>query len=469
MPRSAHRVITFNLLWAGILVMIGAVLILFGRSPGQPANDTIRWLSIGCWLVAVGMIIRSVFMARELGKGLAWIRTSVLNMVADRHAMIAIPDKDFPAPEVTNLLQSLERFQDQITREREGPDRRLVTVLGALTCGVVMVTEKGQVSLINNPAQDFLGAERARVGTSIFASMSRESVVSAMEKANRADRPLEALFERLDGVQLQGRISGLPDKEGAIILFPPLELDRHRPGVDFDLTLHDIPPATSPLDLSIPLDELPLLILDTETTGLDAKTDRIVSFGAVCAHGTRLFAGHMIDDLVNPGVPIPASSIAIHSITDDMVKDARPWPELFAEFEALARNRVIVGHGVPFDLTVMRSECERHNQPWQDLVFIDTQRLASLLNPTLSNFGLENLVGLYHIDLHGRHTALGDALVCAELFFRMVPRLQMQGFGTLGQLLRFHCLDAVDVIAKQKQAGWITGQPAFLHKQSEED
>jgi DNA polymerase III subunit epsilon len=469
MPRSAHRIITVNLVWAGLLVVVGAVLLLFGHSPGQSAHRTIEWLAIGCWLAALFLILRSVILTRELGKGLAWIRTSVLNVVADRHVVIATPDKDSPATEITSLLQSLERFQDRINRERQGPDRRLVAVLGSLSSGVVVVTEKGQVSLLNNSAQELLGAERARVGTSIFAALSRKSVTGSMEKASRANRPIEALFERLDGIELQGRISSLPENEGAVIVFPALELDLHRPGLDFDLTLHDIPPASRPLALDVSLDELPLLILDTETTGLDAKTDRIVSFGAVCAHGTRLFAGHMIDDLVNPGIPIPAASTVIHNITDEMVKGARPWPELYAEFEALARNRVIVGHGVPFDLTVMRAECERHGQPWQDLVFIDTQRLASLLNPTLKTFGLENLVGLYQIDLRGRHTALGDSLVCAELFFRMVPRLQMQGFGTLGELLRFHCHDAVDVIAKQKAAGWITEQPTFLRQQHGSD
>jgi hypothetical protein len=53
-------------------------------------------------------------------------------------------------------------------------------------------------------------------------------------------------------------------------------------------------------------------------------------------------------------------------------------------------------------------------------------------------------------------------MVTAELFFRMVPRLQMQGFTTLRALLAFHCHEAVDIIAIQKQAGWITGQPAHL-------
>ena len=130
----------------------------------------------------------------------------------------------------------------------------------------------------------------------------------------------------------------------------------------------------------------------------------------------------------------------------------------------MAANRVIVGHGIPFDLTVLRSECWRHGRPWDELVFIDTLRLASLLNPTLRKFDLESLSALYQIDLHGRHTALGDALVTAELYFRMLPRLQQQGFQTLRELLRFHCVEAVDVIAKQNEAGWITAQPEYLRR-----
>jgi hypothetical protein len=44
----------------------------------------------------------------------------------------------------------------------------------------------------------------------------------------------------------------------------------------------------------------------------------------------------------------------------------------------------------------------------------------------------------------------------------MVPRLRQQGFATLEDLLRFHCTEAVDVIAGQREKGWITDQPAGL-------
>lgn len=360
------------------------------------------------------------------------------------------------------MLASLGLYQDQITRERHAPDHKLLTVLGSLASGVVIITDQGQVRLLNSTARELLGAERARVGTSLFAALSRESVLAAMQKARRARRALESVFERLDGVSLQGRIALLPDDEGAVIIFPPVELDRHRPGVEFDLKLHDVPPAAGPLDLAMRLDDVPVIVIDTETTGLDVTTDRIVSLGAVCAHGPRLYKSRLMDDLVDPGVPIPPASTAVHGITDAMVRDARAFPEVWADFQRLARGRVVVGHNISFDLTILREECRRHDRPWEDFVFIDTLRLASLLNPAMGRLDLESLAQLYQLDLHGRHTALGDALVTAELFLRMVTRLQMQGFNTLGELLRFHCTEPVDVIAGQRERGWIHTQPEGL-------
>jgi hypothetical protein len=72
---------------------------------------------------------------------------------------------------------------------------------------------------------------------------------------------------------------------------------------------------------------------------------------------------------------------------------------------------------------------------------------------------------LCQIGLRGRHTAPGDALVTAEIFFRILPRLEMQSFRTLEDLLRFHCTEAIDAIARQREAGWITDQPESLRTQ----
>jgi DNA polymerase-3 subunit epsilon len=464
MAGTAHRTIRNCLVWTAAAAAVGAGALLPSLLREEPLKVTSWAVVIATWGVSLVLLLRAWAASAKLSIGLERVRSAVLNLVSDRRAVLpeSLP-ADTPA-EISNLLGSLAAYQDQATRERYAPDRRLVSVLGVMASGIVVATEQGQVSLLNGSARELLGRERARVGTSLFASLERESVLGALARAHKAGRSVEAVFMRLDGVELQGRIATLPDDEGAVLIFPPIELNRHRPGVEFDLELHDVPPAVDALRLDMRLEDLPAVIVDTETTGLDVASDRIVSLGAVCAHGTRLFRSRMIDALVRPGVAIPATSTSFHGITDDMVAGAGEFPEVWADFERMARNRVLVGHNVPFDLTIMRAECERHGRPWDHPVFIDTLRLASLLNPTLKDFELETLAAIYQVDLHGRHTALGDAMVTAELFFRMIPRLQQQGFTTLGDLLRFHCTAAVDVIAKQKTAGWITTQPESLRQ-----
>jgi len=462
MRQPAHKLIKRSMTAAGVCAGVGGLVLLPDIVGGRSVQALPLVAAGGTFLAALVLFVRSWRAAHALGLGLEGTRTAVLNLVSDQEA--SVPN-DFPGsetPEIDAMLTSLRLYQDEITRERHGPDRRLVAVLSSLSSGVVIMTEQGQVSLLNNAARDLLGAERARVGTSLFAALSRTSVLAAVARAEKAGRPVEALVDRLDDVSLQGQVTALPDDEGAVFIFPPVEVDRHRPGVDFDLELHDVPPVPDALTLDLSLDDLPVVVMDTETTGLAVTTDRVVSLGAVCAHGPRLFKSRMIDSLVHPGLPISPPSTVIHGITDEMVAGAPDFPEVWADFQRLARNRVVVGHNVPFDVTVLREECRRHGQPWEDLVFIDTLRLASLLNPTLGGYDLETLATLYQVDIHGRHTALGDALVTAELFFRIVSRLQQQGIGTLRDLLEFHCTKAVDIIARQKEMGWVTEQPAAL-------
>jgi DNA polymerase-3 subunit epsilon len=462
MKRPAYDTIKRSMVLAGVLAAAGAVLLAPSILTDRAVPLSVQVLAAVCAVLAGFLLAAGWRAAHRFGLGIERLRSAVLNLVADRDA--SLPE-NLPAGtpgEILAMLESLAAYQGEVVRDRNAPDQRLVAVLGALSSGVVVVTDQGQVSLLNHAARDLLGAARARVGTSVFAALDRKSVLRTIEKAGKADRPVEGVFERLDGVELQARVSPLPGGEGAVIIFPPVELDRHRPGVEFDLELHDVPPPRGDLSLDTPLDELPILVLDTETTGLDVREDRIVSVGAVAAHGARLFRGRMIDDLVDPGVPIPPASTAVHGITDPMVADARDFPAVYADLDRMAKGRVVIGHNVPFDLTIMREECARHGRPWEQPVFIDTLRLASLLNPALDRLDLETLADIYNIDVHGRHTALGDALVAAELFFGMMPRLQMQGFRTLGDLLEYHCRAAVDVIAGQRESGWITTQPESL-------
>ena len=66
---------------------------------------------------------------------------------------------------------------------------------------------------------------------------------------------------------------------------------------------------------------------------------------------------------------------------------------------------------------------------------LDTLLLAGALDPAMRDLRLEGLAAAFGVDIHGRHTALGDALVTGEIFLKPVPLLAEQGIVTLGQAL----------------------------------
>ena len=90
---------------------------------------------------------------------------------------------------------------------------------------------------------------------------------------------------------------------------------------------------------------------------------------------------------------------------------------------------------------------------WHDPPSLDTLLLTSALDPALPSFELDKIAERLGVDVHGRHTALGDALVTAEVYVRLLPRLADTGVTTLGQAQAF-AQTAKGFVQKQKEAGW---------------
>lgn len=127
--------------------------------------------------------------------------------------------------------------------------------------------------------------------------------------------------------------------------------------------------------------DYPIACIDTETTGIDPRTDRIVEVAVVLGR-----SGEVLERkswLVNPGMPIPKASTEVHGITDDDVADKPPFavivPELFACLEgALAaaynasfdRGFILAELGRAAAVVVSRPPAVREDVDWLDpLVF----------------------------------------------------------------------------------------------------
>ena len=147
----------------------------------------------------------------------------------------------------------------------------------------------------------------------------------------------------------------------------------------------------------------------------------------------RVLHGETFERLVDPQRAVPAVSTAVHGITTAMVRGQPTIEEVLPVFDRFAADTVLVGHNVGFDLQFLRLERERAGLPTTNPVVLDTLLLDAVLHPEHEQHSLEAIAGRLGVDVLGRHTALGDALVTGEVFVRLVALLKGIGIRTLDE------------------------------------
>ncbi|MBS1694580.1 MAG: PAS domain-containing protein [Actinobacteria bacterium] len=182
------------------------------------------------------------------------------------------------------------------------------------------------------------------------------------------------------------------------------------------------------------LAELSYTVFDTETTGLDPQHgDRIISIGAVRIVNGRMLHGDTYERLVDPQRAVPSSSTAFHGLTTAMVRGQPTIDTVLPTFDRFAADTVLVGHNVGFDMQFLGVERARVGMPAARPVVLDTLLLDAAVHPDHDEHSLEAIAGRLGVDILGRHTALGDALVTGEIFIRLVALLRARGVRTLAE------------------------------------
>lgn len=181
------------------------------------------------------------------------------------------------------------------------------------------------------------------------------------------------------------------------------------------------------------LSDLVYTVFDTETTGLNpSEGDQIIQIGAVRIVNAKLLRQESFEQLVNPGRLIPAATVQIHGISQDMVRGMPAITEVLPAFYAFAQDSVLVAHNAAFDMRFLQLQ-----QASTGLVFshpvLDTLLLSAVVHPNQASHRLEAIADRFNITVLGRHTALGDAFVTAEVWLRLLPLLQAMGIHTLRQ------------------------------------
>ncbi|AWK87938.1 exonuclease [Azospirillum thermophilum] len=202
---------------------------------------------------------------------------------------------------------------------------------------------------------------------------------------------------------------------------------------DFDL-LHQ-PLATSELGRT-PLETLHYVVFDTETTGLSPSGgDEIIQIAAVRLVRGRILTGETFNTLVNPRRAIPPESVPFHGITDAMVADKPTIDKVLPQFRAFVSGAVMVAHNAAFDLKFLKMK-ERASGVAFDGPVLDTMLLSRMLLGNDGDHTLDGIAERLGIEVVDRHTALGDSLVTAAVFLRMVEMLRERDVRTLDDAIR---------------------------------
>ena len=165
------------------------------------------------------------------------------------------------------------------------------------------------------------------------------------------------------------------------------------------------------------------IVLDTETTGLDASAGhRIIEIGAIEICDRRLTGQHL-HYYLQPDRRVDPEAQKIHGLSDEFLRDKPRFAELAQPLIAFIRDAELIIHNAPFDVGFLNHELNRLGQGLtleQCCTITDTLVLAKRLHPGQRN-SLDALCRRYNVDNSHRdlHGALLDAQILARIYLAM--------------------------------------------------
>jgi DNA polymerase-3 subunit epsilon len=164
------------------------------------------------------------------------------------------------------------------------------------------------------------------------------------------------------------------------------------------------------------------IVLDTETTGVDPSSDRVIEIGAVRIKN-RIVTEEVFHTYLQPDRYVSPGALAVHGITDKFLAGKPRFADISKDFVDWIDGGVLVIHNAPFDVGFLDMELRRVGlgsiQVYTQEV-IDTLIMARRMHRGKKN-DLNSLLARYQIDNTERslHGALLDAKLLAQLFMRM--------------------------------------------------
>ena len=160
------------------------------------------------------------------------------------------------------------------------------------------------------------------------------------------------------------------------------------------------------------------VVIDLETTGLHARTDKIIEIGALKIREGRVVETY--SQLLYPGFPLADNITQITGITDEMLKGQKVFADIAEELLAFLGEDILIGHSITGDYAFLKKAFV--NQMPRGFSFekkgIDTLKLARRFRPPEQKKTLSGACGYFGYSFDA-HRAMGDA----EATFFLLKRL----------------------------------------------
>lgn len=167
-----------------------------------------------------------------------------------------------------------------------------------------------------------------------------------------------------------------------------------------------------------------IIVIDFETTGLSAGSDRVIEAAAVLLEGgkvTRTF-----QSLANPGFRIPSFIEGFTGITNAMAAKAPPVREVMGQLADFIGDHPLAAHNANFDRSFLTSELRRLRRKTRE-DFLCTLLLSRRISRGLPSYKLEQVARHLNVTVPVQtHRALADAQMAADVLLALAERLKIK-------------------------------------------
>jgi len=174
------------------------------------------------------------------------------------------------------------------------------------------------------------------------------------------------------------------------------------------------------------------VILDTETTGLSTiEKHRIVEIGCIELEN-QISTSKIFHEYLNPQRSVSEDAYKVHGYSDKFLSDKKTFSEIAENFLNFLKNKKIIIHNAPFDLSFLNYEFKLIDRKGIDTQnVIDTLEIARQKYPGSQN-SLDALCKRFNIDnsIRKKHNALVDCQLLKEVYINLVdqkePKLNLE-------------------------------------------